>query len=81
MDGLENGLVVRCDLLYTLVMRLYFHLLCCCGRLPAVVIPGDKLTFDWKDESSTGGAWNTHAEVPIDDVSRTKVSVSRDWQY
>lgn len=51
------------------------------GSLRSALHPGDKLTFDWKDESSTGGAWNTHAEVPIDDVSRTKVSVSRDWQY
>jgi hypothetical protein len=51
------------------------------GSLRTSLHPGDKLTFDWRDESHGGGSWNTHAEVPIDDISKARVSISRDWKY
>jgi hypothetical protein len=52
------------------------------GYLRSSLHPGDKLAFDWRDETLNGlGAWNTHAEVPIDDISKAKISISRDWKY
>lgn len=50
------------------------------GSLLTKYFPGDKVTFDWKDEGASG-TWSTVAEVPLSDTTATKVSFSRDWNY
>ncbi|MBX9767865.1 MAG: hypothetical protein K2X47_11385 [Bdellovibrionales bacterium] len=50
------------------------------GSLLSRYFPGDKVSFEWKDEGASG-AWTTTADVPLADASATKVSFSREWNY
>jgi len=50
------------------------------GSVESRLHPGDRLELDWKDNGANG-AWNTKAEIPLDDHSKSKVSFSRDWNY
>ena len=50
------------------------------GSLKTSLHPGEKVSFDWRDESETG-TWNTHADIPLDDAKKSKVSISRDWNF
>lgn len=38
-----------------------------------------RLELEWKDEGASG-VWTTNAEFPLDDSSKCKISVSRDWK-
>lgn len=38
-----------------------------------------RLELEWKDEGSSG-VWTTNAEFPLDNSSKCKISVSRDWK-
>jgi hypothetical protein len=50
------------------------------GSLLSRYFPGDKVSFEWKDEGASG-TWTTTADVPLADASATKVSFSREWNY
>lgn len=50
------------------------------GSLLSRYFPGDKVSFEWKDEGASG-TWTTIADVPLADASATKVSFSREWSY
>jgi hypothetical protein len=50
------------------------------GSLFSKYYPGDRLSFEWKDQGASG-TWTTTAEVPLADTTATKVSFSRDWNY
>ncbi len=50
------------------------------GSVRATLLPNDKVTVEWNDESSTG-VWKTKATIPIDDVKAAKLSVAYDWKY
>jgi len=49
------------------------------GSLETTLYPGDKVTLQWDDDSSSG-VWKTKATVPMNDIKGSKVSVSRDWK-
>jgi hypothetical protein len=48
------------------------------GALDTSLVPGEKVTLEWTDNSSSG-AWKTKVDVPLQDQSKTKVSFARDW--
>jgi hypothetical protein len=52
------------------------------GSLETTYTPGDDAMVDvtWKDKGM-GGSWTTKASIPVDDHSRTKISLSREWDY
>jgi hypothetical protein len=50
------------------------------GSLLSRYFPGDKVSFEWKDEGASG-TWTTLADVPLADASATRVSFSREWNY
>jgi hypothetical protein len=50
------------------------------GSLETTLLPGDKVTMEWTDKSSSG-AWKTKASIPVDNVKGSTVTVSRDWKY
>ena len=50
------------------------------GSLKSTYHPGDKASFKWTDEG-TSGTWSTTADVPLENTGNTKVTFSRDWNY
>jgi len=49
------------------------------GTIESTLNPADRVVeVDWEDNGSNG-AWKTRANIPIEDLKKTKVSVSRDW--
>lgn len=50
------------------------------GSLRSIIHPHSKVLLHWKDEG-VGGAWSTTASLPLNDHSKPKVSVSREWSY
>lgn len=50
------------------------------GSVEGVLTPGDKVDLTWEDDGSNG-LWTTKAEIPLEDASQSKVSVTRDWNY
>ena len=50
------------------------------GSLRTSLHPGTKLSFDWRDGGFMGD-WITKAEVPFEDPSHSKVTVTRDWKF
>ena len=54
------------------------------GSLQAKLLPSDparrRVELEWTDEGASG-VWTTNAEFPLDDSSKCKISVSRDWKY
>ena len=52
------------------------------GSLLTTVHPNaanKRVELEWSDVG-TNGVWTTRAEVPLDDSSKVKISVSRDWK-
>jgi len=50
------------------------------GLLAALFRPGESLGLRWVDSSATGnGVWATQAEIPLSDISKSRMSVSRSW--
>lgn len=50
------------------------------GSILSTFFPGDKVTFEWKDNGSNG-AWTSKASVPLDDLTKTKVTLGHEWTY
>jgi len=48
------------------------------GSIASTVDMDKNLKLTWKD-SGVGGGWTTVADLPLNDRSATKVSLSRDW--
>lgn len=53
------------------------------GSLLASYYPGKKVTLEWTDytDKNLNNKWLTTAELPINDPSKTKVTLSREWNY
>ena len=52
------------------------------GSVETTYTPGDEAVVDveWKDKGM-GGVWTTKASIPVDDHSKTKLSISREFDY
>mmetsp|Transcript_103737 Transcript_103737/g.292630 ORF Transcript_103737/g.292630 Transcript_103737/m.292630 type:complete len:262 (-) Transcript_103737:64-849(-) len=50
------------------------------GSVEGVLTPGDKVDLTWEDDGANG-LWTTKAEIPLEDASQSKVSITRDWNY
>jgi len=48
------------------------------GSVDAKLKPGNTLDVEWQDQGSNG-VWSTKASIPVNNLSGTKVSFSRDW--
>ena len=50
--------------------------------METIYSPGDDAVVDvvWKDKGMNG-FWTAKASIPVDDHSKTKLSLSREWDY
>ena len=56
------------------------HILSSGQSVKTTMGPLDKVEIVWKDKGASG-VWTTKLDVPLNDPSRAKVSLARDWNY